>query len=171
MGEIDSARKLAEECLTFAEAMGYTRLESHARDYTEGPTNFERFQASVAEGRAEDEDVKLAGENDEMLHEVSIHSLRTMGLPADRLPVVERDWHAMRMTAQERVSWCRYLNMKQELGHMKSPATAYETDPARFCVCQKHRYEANVRHSDPAAVIASFKAAYCAGCQDRLPKA
>jgi len=171
MGEVDSAKKLAEECLPVAEAMGYTRLESHAREYTEGPTNFERFQASLAEGRGQDEDVKLAGETDKRLHELSIHSLRAMGLPADRLPVVERDWQAMQMTAQERVGWCRYLNMKQELGHMESPVTAYVTDPARFCVCEKHGHEANIRHTDPATVISSFKAAYCAGCPDRSPKA
>jgi hypothetical protein len=171
VGEVDSARRLAEECLPVAEAMGYTRLESHAREYTEGPTNFERFQASRTERRGQDEDVKLAGETDARLHELSIHSLRSMELPSNRLPVVERDWHALRMTAQERVSWCRYLNMKQDLGHMQSPETAYLTDPERFCICEKHGYEAGIRHTDPATVIMSFKKAYCDGCPDRSPKA
>jgi hypothetical protein len=171
IGEVDSAKRLAEECLPVAEAMGYKRLDSHAREYTEGPTSFERFQASLTEGRTQDEDMKLANETDEGLHELSIYSLQTIGLPADRLAVVERDWHAMRMTAQERVRWCRYLNMKQELGHMESPVTAYVTDPARFCVCEKHRREANIRHGDPATVINSFKMVYCAGCPDRSPKA
>jgi Domain of unknown function (DUF4365) len=171
MGELHLAKQLANDCLPTAEAMGYRRLESHARQYTEGPTHFERFQASVAEGRRLDDDVNLAGQTDEELHELSIHSLRTMGLPADRLPVVERDWHAMRMTAQQRVNWCRYLNMKQDLRHMQSPLTAYMSDPPRGCVCEKHGHHANTRHTDPAEAISSFKTLYCTGCPDQLPKA
>ncbi|HYV35805.1 MAG TPA: hypothetical protein VE988_08890, partial [Gemmataceae bacterium] len=69
------------------------------------------------------------------------------------------------------IAWCRYLNMKQELGHMESPLTAYVTDPARFCVCEKHGYEANIRHTDPTTVFNSFKTVYCAECPDRSPKA
>jgi hypothetical protein len=38
VGDRGAAKELAEEALGVAVAMSYSRLESHAREYTEGPT-------------------------------------------------------------------------------------------------------------------------------------
>ncbi len=169
-GDLNGAKTLAEEALPVAQAMDYGRLESHAMEYAAGPTAYDRFKASITAGRAEDGDARLARQTDESLRDLSENCLRIMGLPAERLPVVERDWHSMRLIAQEKLTWCRHINVKQELGHMQSPATAFVTDPARFCVCEKLGHEANVRHTDTAALVTAFKRAYCEGCADRSPK-
>ncbi len=169
-GDLEGARALAVETLPVAEAMNYGRLESHAREYTDGPTAYDRFAASIVAGRARDEDARLAEETDERLRDLSEGCLRIMGLPAERLPVVERDWHSMRLIAREKMTFCRHINIKQELGHMQSLATAYVSDPARYCVCEKLGHEANIRHTDTATLVTSFKSVYCEGCPDRSRK-
>jgi hypothetical protein len=170
VGDRKSAQLLAEEALVVAQAMCFSRLESHAREYTDGPTSFEQFQATIAARRAQDEDMLLANDTDDRLRELALSSLEAMRLPADRLPVAEREWQSLRLIARERVGWCRHINLMQDKSHTLHPATCYLTDPPRFCVCEKHGYEANIRDPDPEAVINAFKKAYCDGCADRDPK-
>jgi hypothetical protein len=169
-GNRKAADALAQEALGIALAMGYPRLESHAREYTDGPTNFERFQATISERLAQDEDVVRANDTDQRLLALARHTLEVMQLPEDRLPVLTRDAHSLRLIARERLQWCRHVNLKQDLTHTAIPETAYLTDPERFCVCEKHGYEASIRHPDPQTVINAFKRAYCDECSDRSPK-
>jgi hypothetical protein len=169
-GNREGATALAQEALTVALAMNYPRLESHAREYTDGPTNFERFQSIIAERWAQDEDVLRAEDTDERLLRLARYTLEMMRLPEDRLPVLVRDAQSLRLIAQERLAWCRHINLKQDLTHTLLPQTAYLTDPDRFCVCDKHGHEGRVRHPDPETVINAFKRAYCDGCPDRSPK-
>jgi len=72
--------------------------------------------------------------------------------------------------ARERVFWCRHINLMQDKSHTLHPETCYLRDPERFCICEKHNHQANIRHTDPEVVIASFKRVYCEGCADRCPK-
>jgi hypothetical protein len=165
-----SARTLAEEALVIAQAWSYSQHESHAREYTEGPTNFELFLAEMAARRSQDEDVLHANDSDETLLKYAIHSLESMHLPQDRLPVVEREWQSLRHIARARVFWCRHINLMQDKTHTLHPETLYLRDPERFCVCEKHKYQANIRHTEPEVVIDSFKRVYCQGCPDKSPK-
>ena len=65
------------------------------------------------------------------------------------------------MIAQERVGWCRYIQMIQDLTHTRHPATHYRTDPQRMCVCEKHGYESKIESTDAQGVIEAFKQSYC----------
>jgi hypothetical protein len=165
-----SARALAEEALVVAQAWCYSKHESHAREYAEGPTHLEQFLAEMAARRSQDEDVLLANEPDETLRRYAMHSLESMHLPADRLAVVEREWQSLRLIARERVSWCRHINLMQDKRHTLRPESCYLRDPERFCICEWHNYKANIRHTDPKVVIDAFKRAYCERCADRTPK-
>src|SRR5262249_23732566 len=70
-------------------------------------------------------------------------------IPPDRLPVVEREWLALRDIAREQVYWCQHLVMIQDLHHTQSRSTLYVTDPARRCLGTKHGHES--RLADPDA--------------------
>jgi hypothetical protein len=66
--------------------------------------------AVMAARRDQDEDVLHANDTDDTLQRYAIHSLESMHLPADRLPVVEREWQSLRQIARERVFWCRHIS-------------------------------------------------------------
>jgi hypothetical protein len=166
----ESARALAEEALVVAQAWCFSRHESHAREYTEGPTNFEQFLAEMAARLSQDEDVLRANDTDETLLKYATHSLESLHIPKDRLPVVEREWQSLRLIARERVFWCRHINLMQDKSHTLRPETCYMLDPERFCICEMHKYQSNIRQTDPQAVIDTFKRIYCEGCPDRNPK-
>jgi hypothetical protein len=170
LGQGQAAKKLAEGAVVVARAMGYWRLESHALEYIEEATIFQRFQGELAKRKAVDEDVHTADESDEKVRAVARFTLDSLGLPAERLPVLERDADACRQIARERVDFCRHINLVQDLSHTLSPSTCYATDPSRACVCEKLGHKSNVRSTDAPAVISAFKGAYCNGCPERSPK-
>jgi hypothetical protein len=91
-------------------------------------------------------------------------------LPAERLPVLEREAASLRLIARERVNCCRHLNLIQDLRHTLSPTTCYRADPSRACVCEKHGYRSGIESTDAETVVIAFKRAYCEECPDRDPK-
>ena len=72
--------------------------------------------------------------------------------------------------ARERVHWCRYLVMIEELSRTKVQETAYNELPSRKCECQKFGYLTDRESIDAAAVVAEFKATFCTSCTARDPK-
>jgi hypothetical protein len=76
-------------------------------------------------------------------------TLDSLGLPAYRLPVLERDAEACRQIARERVDFCRHVNLVQDLSHTRSPSTCYATDPLRACICEKLGHKSKVRARTP----------------------
>jgi hypothetical protein len=169
-GNRKSADTLAREALVVAQAMCYPKLESHAREYTDGPTSFEQFQATQAERQSQDEDVIRASDTDERVKALALRHLETLRLPAERLPVAERVWLSLRLISRERLEWCRHINLLQRTSDLENPATGYLTDPAKVCRCEKHLYTSNIENPDSETVISAFKRAYCDGCPDRDPK-
>ena len=91
-GNEPAAKKLAEGAIVVAQAMGYERLESHAREHIEGRSIFQQFQEKLTERSKEDEDVHLADESDEMLRDMARHTMASLELSSDRLPVLEREY-------------------------------------------------------------------------------
>jgi hypothetical protein len=157
-GQDQAAKKLAEGAIVIARAMNYPRLESHASEYIEGRTSFQQFRSSLARRRAEDEDVHIANEPDEGVRSVAQFVLDSLELPLDRLPVLVREATSIRTIARERISWCRHLNLIQDLRHTLNPATCYLTDPNRACECEKHRFRSSIEHTDADVVISRLYA-------------
>ena len=118
---------------------GYVRLEEHALEHLENRTILRRFESTVAEFRATDEDYYMAAESDERLRELA-RCIESRGLPQQRLPFVVTEWFSQRRISRERISWCRHLTLLQVLTHELHPSTHYPEDPPRFCKCEKHKY-------------------------------
>jgi hypothetical protein len=170
LGQDQAAKKLAEGAVVVARAMGYRRLELHALEYIEGKTIIQMFQEELAGRNAVDEDVHTADESDENVRAVARFTLDSLGLPPERLPVLEREAASCRLIARERVDFCRHIGLIQDLRHTAHPGTCYATDPSRACVCEKLGYRSNVESTDAETVISAFKRAYCEGCPARDPK-
>ena len=100
MGDRKAAEALAEEAMVVAQAMGYSRLEEHASEYTDGPTSFERFRATIAKQRAQDRDEIHANHSDEQVTELAQRCLEMMRLPTDRLPVLVRESQSAKLIAR-----------------------------------------------------------------------
>lgn len=164
------AQDLAHEVLPKAQAMGYSTLEELAREHLAGQAVFSRLEGEVRRRSTDDEDFRLAAETDERLREFAREVMEESGLPAERFPVLLRDVFSERDISQERLHWCRHIELIQNLRHTDHPATFYRTDPERYCRCPKYGYKSAVGHPDWKSVIAAFKQAYCIGCLGRDPK-
>lgn len=164
------AQSLAEAVLPIADAFNLVRQAENAREYIEGPTMFEALSARVREARGVDDDFLLAGAGDDDVRRFARDSWESLQIPANRLPIVERDCFASRTIARERVDWCRHLQLQQDLTHTHDPITCYRSDPNRRCLCEKHGYASAIENPDTDVVIRAFKDAYCERCGDRNPK-
>jgi hypothetical protein len=169
-GQVEAARNLAAGVLAVAEAMSWQQVEAQARPIVTGETLMRKVSSGLAEQRAIDEDEHLAVRTDEDMRQFAKFNHTALGLPMDRLPVVERGCRTMRQFAHERLNWCRHIEYLENLSHRGDPATLYATDPPLACRCEKHGYESLIEDPDPHTVLAAFKRACCEGCADRSPK-
>jgi hypothetical protein len=142
------ARALAEEVLPKAEAMEYGALLERAQEHLSGRAILSRLEAQIKSRHSEDGDFRLATESDVGLREFARDMLEELNLPLERLPVVEREALSMRGIAHERLGWCRYIELIQNLRHTEHPSTHFLKDPDRYCVCEKYEYESALGYPD-----------------------
>src|SRR5205085_7869515 len=116
------AQEIAREVLPKAQVMEYRMLEERAREHLAGKAAFSRLKEEVGRRRTEDEDIRWAAETDERLREFAGKVTEELGLPAERLPVVLREFFSQRDIAQEHLHWCRHLELIQDLRHTDHPA-------------------------------------------------
>lgn len=168
--DMQGANEIAKKIEPVAQALGYNDLAERARDVLQGQTVLQEFSRAATAFKSTDEDVSLASCSDAELEGMAQETVRAMNIRPERRPVVVRDWQAMRGIARERVTWCRHIQLLQDLRHTRSSATAYAVDPNRKCVCEKHGHQTTVLTPDWQGLVAGFKSQYCETCGDRAPK-
>lgn len=168
-GDDEAAKALAKEVLPVARAMNYARVVDLAQRHLEDRTELRQFSAALAAKEAEHEDFYALAQTDDDIRGMAKMTQETLGIPASRLPFVERDLFAGRVIAEERRDWCRHLELLQDLTHLQRLDTAYQIDPERACVCKKLNHKSKLPHADCNLVIKAFIEAYCVGCPHRNP--
>jgi hypothetical protein len=163
------AQEIAGEVLPRAKIMEYSDLIWRAEKHLSG----QALQSDLADAVRPRSELEIAIDNAQMsneeLSQYAAQMLRTLGLPEERLPVMEREYSSYRDIARERLNWCRYIELLQDKRHESHPATHYRTDPTRFCRCRLHGYCPTFRYTDWEVVISAFKKSYCEVCMDRNP--
>jgi hypothetical protein len=169
-GDETTAKETAEAVLPVAEAYQFDKIAKEARDHIAGDPFFRQMERQFLSGPSADPDVREAGFSDEEMQRYAEDVLEASDLPRDRLAVVTREVLSFRDIARERVGWCRYIQLIQDLGHTRSPVTYYAYDPERRCYCEKYGFASKVGSTDWRVLIESFKGNYCSGCSSRSPK-
>lgn len=164
----EEAHRIAELVVGAAAAMGYEVHHRRALDHMADTTDYDKLLAVAR--NPPDHDLAMAGLSDAELGRFGQDCLEAMGLPADRLSFVQNDCAAARAMAQERVQWCRHLEMIHDLEHTRSRRTMYASDAQKWCECLVHRYRSRIEATDWRPLVAAFKRAYCEGCPDRSAK-
>ena len=76
----------------------------------------------------------------------------------------------LRQMSRERVHWCRYLVMIEDLSKSIDLKIAYSELPSRRCRCEKFKWETTTESVASDRVIRDFKDEYCESCEAREPK-
>jgi hypothetical protein len=169
LGQQDRAQEIALEVLPQAEAMGYVRQIEHAKDHLSGRGLLSRIRSSKVSRTEEEKIIRNATLTDDEIREYAVQMLRILGLPSERFPVMEREYLSMRGIAREQLTWCRHIELLEDLRHTKHPSTEYRKDPDRVCICKLYQYKSVLEYPDWGTVIAAFKRTYCEGCGGRSP--
>ena len=126
--------------------------------------------ASVEKSNNADPELLMADLTDDQVRDWAESMLETLGLPRERLPVVQRHGESERAIAKEKSVWCGHLELLQHLGHTRRKSTCYLVDPKYVCRCGRYGYETMNALTGWYAVISRFKQVYCAGCPGRAPR-
>ena len=168
IGRVDQAKSIASEVMKIAKVYEFADILSDAEAQSVGQPLHRRMEQSLRRKASEDPDFAYANESDQELRQNARYTMEASGLPADQLPMVEKDCHCERDIARERVTWCKSINIVRDLGN---PKTMYLTDPMRYCTCEYYKYRSAIGSPDWKTVIRAFKDVYCVGCESRSPKA
>jgi hypothetical protein len=169
IGDTESAKTVASEVLPMAQAIEYASLISRASEHLAGEGLQNKIRKTHRRASEEERVLGNAQITDEEIAQNASRMLRLLELPAERLPILEREYISHRDIANEQLSWCRYLELIQDKRHELHASTRYRTDPQRYCRCELHGYVSKFGNSDWKAVISAFKRAYCDQCPDRTP--
>lgn len=166
-GERQLARDMAQEVLPIARAFEYPQEERSAKDHLENQSLLMQLQRRITE-RPSDDEIALS-QTDDDIRDMALHVLESANLPAERLPLVEKDFRAGKFIAFQRREWCRYIELEQDLSHLQSSDTTYQSDPDRFGYCTKLGHRSIIGHPDFEYIIDLFKKNYCEVCSVREP--
>ncbi len=169
-GKEREAQEMAQGILPKAQAMNYAGLQERAQHIISGKTLWTVREAADADAATKDMDFSLAEYSPKALSKAARDSHKALDLPINRLSVIEREFQSMQDIARERLQWCRYIELIQDLRHTDHPSTYYQTDPERFCICLMHKYQSVIGSTDWRSLVSAFKQAYCSVCPDRDPK-
>ena len=170
IGDEELAKEMADKVLPVAEAYQFDKIAMEARYHLSGDPFFRQMQRKFMTGPDADPDIREANFTDEEMGRYADDMLEAADLPSDRLAVVAREVLSFRDIARERVNWCRYIQLIQDLGHASNPATFYARDPIRFCYCEHYKVASKTGDADWRTLIKAFKETYCSGCLARSPK-
>lgn len=170
LGDLDSARKLAEETYAEALAMDLAIIAEGALEILENRTLWQRFKRDCEATRNKPHDWELANSNDGELKRHAKQLLEIIGSPPAHPKKVYGHLRSLRQVAQERYSWCRHLQILEDLRLTNDAWTAHSKTPTRKCYCDLFSYESLVATVDVPSLLEDFKRQYCSGCTKRQPK-
>ncbi|MGI9067353.1 MAG: DUF4365 domain-containing protein [Pyrinomonadaceae bacterium] len=169
IGDKQQAKEVASAVLPQAEAMGYVRQIEHAKDHIAGDGLISKLRSTKVKKSEEERIIANANFSDDKVSEYAAQMLRILELPTDRLPVLENEYSSIRYIAREKLTWCKHIDLLQDLRHTQHPSTHYKKDPNRLCVCNLLKYKSVLEHPDWETVVSAFKKTYCDGCSERKP--
>ena len=172
MGQIESAKNLAQGVMGKAKLLGYRRHIETASEVIEGKTLFFKRIQNVREmlrQRQADEYDPSALATEEDIQHFANFMIETYKISEERRNNVVIEVLCIRDTAIEKSLWCRYVEIQQNLTHTLSPATLYAESPNRRVVCSKFDYSVDKLSPDWIDSIKDFKDIYCSNCLNREP--
>jgi len=114
-----------------------------------------------------DLDYRHATQSDEDAKQLARFELGRLGLPRDRLPVIERAALVVRDALLEKYNWCQHFELLEEQTYRGNCYLQYTTDPTWQAECVKHKRRSLIPLADAAFVIDAFKRSQCNSCPDR----
>lgn len=170
MGQLEAARNLAKGVITKAKLLGYQRHIETASEVISGDTLYSKQLEAARELHTQmsTEDADISGfANEDDIKGFSDFMMETHRIPEERRAYVIIEALCLKDLAKEKTSWCKHIEIEQDLTHTFSPQTLYAEDPNRQVICSKFQYLVNNQSPDWIGLIQELKDSYCCNCSDR----
>jgi hypothetical protein len=164
----EEAIAIASDIFGIARGMGYDDQAAVAEALITGKSDYRTLVNRMK--NPPDTDQAMSQMSDGDVRSFAESCIEAMEIPPDRLPMVERACGFFREIAQEKMNWCRHLELLEDKRHMASVQTRYRNYPNWKAACALKRIQGSHFSTDARHVLDVFKGCNCIGCPDRNPK-
>lgn len=151
-------------------AMGYTNLVAQIEGILSGNSHYSMLIKSRNAKQNRDWVENVADLDDDRIIRYADDFRMSIGLPPERTKNIANDIIAMKGIAKEKYSWCRHIELVQNLEHATMSATAYISPMEYRCRCYKLHLEPPYDKIDWIAAVDLFKTMFCINCQYKEPR-
>jgi hypothetical protein len=149
--------------------MLYRDLRGSAEDLLRGSSHYRALLGELDRSNQSSQDELYANASDADLHRMAKDMADSFGLPRERSVNIENHLRTQRQMSQERLEWCRHIEMFSKTAHEKSPVTMYREPPEYACHCRLFA-DRLIRADDTwLKALEDFKLRHCAACDRREP--
>lgn len=124
----------------------------------------------ILEKDATDSDESYLKLNDDTIHLYAKQRIEALKIPSNRLSNIEKSLFAARDIARERLNWCQFIELIEDLVHRLNLLTFFSINPNRKVHCRIHQHISMSPNPDWNILLTDFKNTYCENCPDREPK-
>jgi hypothetical protein len=170
MGQLDSAKKLAQGVLGKAKLLGYKQHIKTANEVISGSSLFSKCiqdLQTLLRQKQSDEYSPLDLETDEDIQDFTDSLIKTYKIPEERRKHVLTEAFCMRDIAIEKSQWCKHIEIYQSFTHTLSLARLYTEVPNIRVICSKFEYCVDKQSPDWIEPIKELKNIHCSNCLDR----
>jgi len=170
IGQSEESDEIWTQIRSKAEALGFVDFIERANAALSGKSIIKQFELGTLKAMNLDRDIVESELTEEELLSQARFMIASFSLPASREANLLDEVRSFKALAQHRLTWCRHIQIHQELAHGKSPETMYLVPPNRIGVCTLLGYKSLIASHDWLAVLNAFKGSYCEKCSKRDPK-
>lgn len=167
LGNVEERNRLANISLQVASEKGFTDILQQAQNIIQNNVSFVETVNNLSNKSSDEFFASLSEEQKSLLIE---NMLRAISDPSN-IDIVRRaisiDVEDAINVAKQRISWCRHVQIIQDLRHTQSLETFYRSMPEKRIVCAELHYQSpNSGHSFDE-LWPMFKGVFCLTCTKR----
>ena len=169
-GRHHEAVEVARIAYPEAAAMQFVPMTEGLKEILDNRSIVARYAAEREASENIDGDFERAEMSDEQVARFSGHVVEIVGSPPASPKKVYGYMRTLRTIAQERCTWCRHIQLQEDLRQTSDPESAFSETPMRTVLCDLYEYHSRCESVDIYVLLDDFKTDFCAACPVRKPK-
>ena len=167
LGNLDERNRLANIALQIANEKEFTDITEQAQGIIRHSVSFVQTMNNL---RNKSSDEFFASLTEEQKSHIIENILRAISGPSDMdivRNVVSIEVEDVINVAKQRMTWCRHVQITQDLRHTQSIEMFYRSIPEKWIVCTELHHQSPTSGDSFEKLWPMFKGVYCLGCTKR----
>lgn len=167
--DIDNRNKIAHHALALSKDHGLEGTRVRAERIIAGTHTFSWVREQSKSPNSNDLEIALWDEETKQNYIETFLRIFQNEVSEERYKAVRQGVEDMVAVAKERVDWCKYVELTENLEHTKSIDTMYNAHPPKYVTCRKFNHRSLNSGNSFEQLWPFFRGIFCLGCVNRDP--